>query len=57
MEKLVILEFSTATVHIHNIERSEPIDEEYIDSLGYHSSDCNWMAGDLEIIQHKGILK
>ncbi len=57
MEKLVILEFSTCTVHIHDIERSEPINDVYIDDLGYRSSDCHWMAGDIEIIQHKGTLK
>lgn len=57
MEKLVILEYSTCTVHIHDIERSEPINDEYIDNLGYKSSDCLWMAGDIEIIQHKGTLK
>lgn len=57
MEKLIILEFSTGIVHIYDIERSEPIDEEYIENLGYHVSDCHWMSGDIEIIQHKGILK
>ena len=57
MEKLIILEYSTNTVHIHDIERSEPINDAYIDDLGYRSSDCHWMAGDIEIIQHKGILK
>lgn len=57
MEKLIILEFSTNIVHIYDIERSEPIDEKYIENLGYKVSDCHWMAGDIEIIQHKGILK
>ena len=57
MEKLIILEFSTSTAHIFNIEREEPVDEEYISNLGYNPSDCHWMAGDLEITQHKGVLK
>ena len=57
MEELIILEFSTSTVHIFNIEREETIDEEYISNLGYNPSDCHWMAGDLEIVQHKGVLK
>lgn len=57
MEKLIILEFSTGIVHIYDIERSEPIDEEYIENLGYKVSDCHWMAGEMEIIQHKGTLK
>lgn len=57
MEKLIILEFSTGIAHIYDIERSEPVDEEYIENLGYKVSDCHWMSGDIEIIQHKGILK
>ena len=56
MEKLIVLDCSTAKVHVHNVERNKPIDESYVQNLGYDSSNCNWMAGDLEFIYHKGIL-
>jgi hypothetical protein len=57
MEKLVVLDYSTGTVHVHNIEREDPITDEYIQDLGYNVSDCYWMAGDVEFINHKGVLK
>jgi hypothetical protein len=57
MEKLVVLDYSTCTVHVHNIEREDPITDEYLDDLGYDSSECYWMEGDIEIIHHKGVLK
>ena len=57
MEKLIILNYCTNTVHVYNVERNEPVTEEYLESLGYNSGDCNWMAGDIEFIYHKGVLK
>lgn len=57
MEKLIVLDYCTSTVHVHNIDRNEPVTEEYLESLGYSSGDCNWMAGDIEFTYHKGILK
>jgi hypothetical protein len=57
MEKLIVLDYSTSKVHVYNVERNEPIDESYVQNLGYDSSNCNWMAGEIEVIQHKGILK
>ena len=57
MEKLVILDYSTCTVHVHNLEREDPVTDEYIQDLGYDASECYWMAGDVEIIHHKGVLK
>lgn len=35
MQQLGIPEYSTASIHVYNIERTEPITEEYIESLGY----------------------
>jgi hypothetical protein len=57
MEKLVVLDFTTNTVHVHPLEREDFIDDEYIENIGYDSSNCHWMAGEIEVIQHKGILK
>ena len=57
MEKLVILDYSTSTVHIHNVDTEANIDEEYLEKIGYHCRNCSWMFGeDIEIISHKGIL-
>ena len=52
MEKLVIMDYSTCTVHIHPLDREDPITDELIDDLGYCSSDCYWMAGDVEFKTH-----
>ena len=57
MEKLVVLDYSTCTVHVYDIEREDPITDEYIDDLGLHANDCYWMVGDVDIIQHKETLK
>lgn len=52
MEKLVVLDYSTATVHIHPLEREEPLQDSDIEDLGYNSSDCYWMAGDINFQVH-----
>lgn len=57
MKKLIILDYSTGMVHIYDYNGNKDVNDEYIDSLGYHANDCCYMIGDLEIIQHKGILK
>ena len=57
MEKLVILEYSTTTVHIYDINREDTIDDAYISSLGYNPDDCYWMCGNIGIEYHKEVLK
>lgn len=59
MEKLVVLDYSTCTLHVYNIKTEKPISDEYIVNLGYNPDDCYWMIGDVEILyhNHKGILK
>lgn len=58
MEKLVILDFSNASVHFYNVDSEADIDDSYIEKLGHHCSNCQWMFGEqMEIIHHKGILK
>ncbi len=57
METLVILDYSTPSVHFYNISPSVVVDEEYIESLGFHLSSCSWMTGNMDIFHHKGILK
>ena len=57
MEKLVILEYSTSTTHIYDIDREDPIDDMYISNLGYNPNDCYWMCGNISIDYHKEVLK
>ena len=58
MEKLVVLDHSNSSVHFYNVDSEANIDEEYIESIGHHASNCSWMfAEDLDIFHHKGILK
>ena len=58
MEDLVILDYSTGSVHFYKVDNNINIDEEYIKILGFNPDECSWMfAEDIEIIKHKGILK
>ena len=58
MEDLVILDYSTASVHFYKIDNDADVDYDYIEKLGFNPDECNWMfAEDIEIIKHKGILK
>lgn len=57
MDKLVILDYSNAKVHIYNTDFNlTEVDESYIESLGFNSNDCSWMVGDLDVQLHKGVL-
>ena len=57
MDKLVILDYSNAKVHIYNTDFNlTEVDENYIESLGFNSNDCSWMVGDLDVQLHKGVL-
>ena len=58
MEDLVILDYSTASVHFYKIDNDADVDYDYIEKLGFNPDECNWMfAEDIEVIKHKGILK
>ena len=57
MERLVIFDYNTSTIHIYDIEKEEPVTEEYISELGFNLDECYWMAGDIEFVKHKEILK
>ena len=57
MEDLVILDYSTSTVHFYKVDNDANIDENYIEKLGFNTNECSWMfAEDIGIIKHKGIL-
>ena len=58
MEKLVIIDYSTISVHFYDVDTDANIDEEYISNLGFHTSECSWMFGEsMDIFHHKGILR
>ena len=58
MEDLVIIDYSTLSVHFYKVDSDANIDEDYITKLGLNPDDCSWMfAEDIEVIKHKGILK
>ena len=57
MEDLVILDYSTSTVHFYRVDNNANIDENYIEKLGFNPNECSWMfAEDIGIIKHKGVL-
>ena len=58
MEELVILDYSTSTVHFYKVDSNADINDDYIEKLGFDTNECSWMfAEDIEVIKHKGILK
>ena len=58
MEDLVILDYSTSTVHFYKVDSNADINDDYIEKLGFNTNECSWMfAEDIEVIKHKGILK
>ena len=58
MEDLVIIDYSTLSVHFYKVDKDTNINDDYIEKLGFNTNECSWMfAEDIEIIKHKGILK
>lgn len=52
MKKLIILDYSSGEVHIYFVNNELTIDEEYIENLGFHTDECEWMFGNLSIEIH-----
>lgn len=58
MEDLVILDYSTSSIHFYKVDNDADVDYDYIEKLGFNPDECSWMfAEDIEVIKHKGILK
>lgn len=58
MEKLVILDYCNASVHVYDVEYDADIDETYIEKLGYNTNSVSWMFGEnMEITFHREVLK
>lgn len=56
MKKLVVIDYVANTVHIHSIDENLKITDEYVDSLGYGVNNCYYFSGDIDIIEHQGVL-
>lgn len=58
MIDLVILCHSTSEVHSYKLSDDvQTIDENTINNLGFHPSECSWMFGKhIDFIKHKGII-
>lgn len=58
MRQLIILDYSTTTVHFYQVADYIAINEEYIEKLGHHASNCEWMVGNnIDTVNHIGIQK
>lgn len=57
MLELVILDYSTGTVHFYKVDSNCTVDDEYINSLGFDINSSSWMiANKIDMFEHKGIL-
>lgn len=52
MKKLIIIHYPSSTIHVFKLERETPVDEEYIESLGFSLSECHWIAGEVVFDVH-----
>lgn len=54
-KKLVILDYSKNQVHIFNTEDIN-IDDTYVENLGFNTNQCYYIYGNIDILEHLGIL-
>ena len=58
MNKLVILNYTTNSVDIYDVDPNTIISDEYLINLGYNTSNCVWMFGKAtRITYHEEVLK
>lgn len=58
MQQLVILNYTTSTIDIYNIENLVDVNDDYLSSLGYNPDECSWMWSDeLKVKFHSKTLK
>lgn len=53
MEEVVLLDYATGEVWIYKLPRLQMMEgevEDWLDSMGHHLSDCEWMLGSQIII-------
>lgn len=56
MEKLVILDKASREIHVYDADPGMRADEEYLRTIGFDPSHCEWMSGDLKVIRHRTAL-
>lgn len=52
MERLVVMDYSTATVHVYSVEEDKQVTDETISNSGLRANDCYWMAGNIDFEVH-----
>lgn len=57
MEKLVIMDFSTSTIHFYQVDTDRKIDDNFIIDLGFNPSSCSWIYDKfIDVKKHRNIL-
>ena len=57
MEELVIMDFSTSTIHFYQIDSDRVIDNDFILNLGFNPSSCSWIYDKfIDVRKHRNIL-
>ena len=57
MEELVIMDFSTSTIHFYQVDTDRRIDYNFIIDLGFNPSSCSWIYDKfIDVRKHKNIL-
>lgn len=58
MQKLIVLDYCSAKVHIYDVSPYLDIDDEFVyDVLGFNEDETKWMSGDLNIEFHNDVLE
>ena len=55
-QKLRILDYANNVVHRYLVAPDVEVDAIYVSNLGFSDSNIEWMVGDFEVLEHKGIL-
>ena len=57
MEEVVIMDFSTSTIHFYQIDSDRVIDNDFILNLGFNPSSCSWIYDKfIDVRKHRNIL-
>lgn len=58
MEDLLIINYSTSTIHLYKVSNDTKIDDSYIEELGFNLDECYYMCCEhININIHNEILK
>lgn len=45
-EILAIMDYSTSTIHLYEIDENEDVDEDFIKKMNHNPDECSWMFGE-----------